>query len=119
MTDLESLEALREKAAKGPWAPFNAGASYGIEGQHEPCHKEGCNARHLTSIAWDIDGHDAALIVALVNAFPAMAAELKALRAVAEAARGLVGTLTLDPVAGLPGGLPPLRHALAALSETP
>jgi hypothetical protein len=112
--DLESLEALRAEATSGEWEHEardgrDDDGEFVIESAILAVPADGLSD---TVVTFDgLTRHaDAALIVALVNAFPAMAAELRALRDVAAAARELRGN---DAMLG------DIRRALAALSETP
>jgi hypothetical protein len=106
--DLESLEAKYGKATPGEW----------LDGETVVCVTPGEGREGIIADLYcDTMGHaqpereaNTALIVALVDAFPAMAAELRALRDVAAAARELRGN---DAMLG------DIRRALAALSETP
>jgi hypothetical protein len=83
--DLESLEAKYGKATPGEW----------LDGETVVCVTPGEGREGIIADLYcDTMGHaqpereaNTALIVALVNAFPAMAAELRALRAVRDAAK--------------------------------
>tara|TARA_R100001086_G_scaffold225289_2_gene143569 strand:- start:21194 stop:21595 length:402 start_codon:yes stop_codon:yes gene_type:complete len=75
---LEELEGLREKATDLPWALDDEDASNVISVHPNSC-IEGLNTYRNTALAGS--PNDAALIVALVNAFPALKEEIERLRA--------------------------------------
>jgi hypothetical protein len=103
VTDLESLEALREAAARGEWSAHQESVGASVRHPHGWVMGDGDGSADIA---------DAALIVALVNAFPAMAAELRALREVAEAAREACGWIN-GPLVGHERTRAALRAALA------
>jgi hypothetical protein len=112
--DLESLEAKYGKATPGEW----------LDGETVVCVTPGEGREGIIADLYcDTMGHaqpereaNTALIVALVNAFPAMAAELRALREVRDAAKASM-VCQCNGGSGCPWSR--LHVALAALSETP
>jgi hypothetical protein len=110
--DLESLEALRVEAdVREPWREE---------------HPKATSTWVMDAVGMDMFANagpeDRRYIVALVNSFPAMAAELRRLRAVVAAAReaeAFLAPLRADAPDSLSRLHDTLRSALAALSETP
>lgn len=104
-TEREALEALRQKATQGEWkswqgaagrlialVPDDDGDGEGIYTAHRDTFRAGSR-------------EDAALIVAAVNALPALLADSKALAEVAEVAGELLATMEEEGIA--------LMHATA------
>jgi hypothetical protein len=117
--DLESLEARHKAATPGPWGYCEAsdgkcpcGVVWAPDGETAITESEaGGLFRSGSQVA-----ADGASIVALHNAFPAMAAEMRALREVRDAAKASM-VCQCNGGSGCPWSR--LHVALAALSETP
>lgn len=82
MVDLDELDRLHAASTSGEWRVSTTGDVYTRSGM------ERVGVRYANS--WAAEGKDITYVVALHNAYPALAAEVRALREVAEAARAFV-----------------------------
>ena len=81
MTDLNKLDALYEAATDGPWEnQQDRDGVTGIVGEDVICQMSWMREEDHVHIPYDNAFENAALIVALVNEYPGIRAELEALR---------------------------------------
>jgi len=78
MIDLDDLEKLEKAATPGPWTGVQCADGYGLVRVGEELHGN--------SLGYEIDGHDANLIIAMRNALPEMIKELRRCRRILQAA---------------------------------